>query len=429
MSYTVESVNGCTKKFIFNFESLDLSKQIKQALVKKQKEVSLKGFRKGKAPLGVVEDMYKPQIENDALNQFIQTEFYNAIQTEKVQVVGSPAFENMNYEGGKSVSFNALVEHFPEVELKDMSKLSFTKDKAEVSDEEVKKSEDGYLGSKAETVEIEDATQALEKGHLAILNFQGVKEGGEKPENMKGQDFQLEIGSGQFIPGFEDGMIGMKKGEKKNIDLTFPAEYQEVELRNAKVTFETELLEIKEKKYPELTDELAKEFGFDNVDHFHSKNKETLLNQKENQSKQKLNQEILEKLVEENPFEVPKSMVDQQKDHLRKDLEGNLKMQGFTDKMLDEYFSKWTEDMDQKAIFQVKSGLLLDKLAKMHNIETNDDDLNVKIEETAKSSGMDIEQIKNYYSSDEKIKQNLMYAIREEKTFAEISKVVKITEK
>ena len=112
MSYTVENVNGCTKKFTFNFESLDLSDQIKMALNRKQKEVNLKGFRKGKAPLSVVEQMYKPQIENDALNQFIQTEFSNAIQTEKVQVVGYPSFEEMNYESGKSVSFNALVENF-----------------------------------------------------------------------------------------------------------------------------------------------------------------------------------------------------------------------------------------------------------------------------------------------------------------------------
>jgi len=429
MSYTVENVNGCTKKFIFNFESLDLSEHIKKALVKKQKEVNLKGFRKGKAPLSVVEQMYRPQVENDALNEFIQTQFYTAIQSEKVQVVGSPSFEDMNYAEGNDISFKAVVEHFPEIELKDMSKLSFTKEKIDVTDEEVKKSEDNYLNSKIEIVEVEDPELVLAQGHLAILNFQGIKESGERPENMKGEDFQLEIGSGQFIPGFEDGMMGMKKGEKKSILLTFPAEYQAEELRNAKVTFETELLEIKEKKYPELTDELVKELGFENVDQFHSKNRETLMSQKDVQNKQKLHQEILEKIVDENPFEIPKSMIDQQKDHLKKDLENNLKSQGFTDQMLAEYYEKWTEDMQQKAIFQVKSGLILDKLAKDYNIETNDDDLNLKIQETAQSSGMEAEQIKSYYNSDEKIKQNLMYAIREEKTFAKISEIVIITEK
>lgn len=263
MSYSVEEVNDCTKKIVFNFETLDLTKEIGQALKEKQKNANLKGFRKGKAPLSMVEKFYGPEVESDALNRFVQNQLFEAINKEDIRVVGYPNFENMKYEAGKSVSFEAVVETFPEVALKDMSKLTFTKDAVEVTDEDVDAQRKNYLNSKAETLELEDEKAALENGHFAALNFEGELENGDKPDNMKGEDFVLEIGSGQFIPGFEEQMVGMKKGEKKTLTVTFPENYQAEDLQNADVKFHVELLEIKEKKYPDFTDELAVELGFE----------------------------------------------------------------------------------------------------------------------------------------------------------------------
>lgn len=425
MAYSVESINGCTKKIAFNFDKLDLTEQIKSAVKAKQKQVNIKGFRKGKAPLDMVEKMYGPQIESDALNQFVQKEFFEAVNEEKLRVVGYPNFENVNYDSGKSVSFDALVEVFPQVEVKDMSKLSFTKEKVEVTDEEVENVKKNYLNSRAEMKEVEDESTTLDKGLFAVFNFQGEKEDGSKPENMKGEEFLLEIGSGQFIPGFEDGMIGMKKGDKKVIDLTFPADYHVEELKDAKVKFDVELLEVKAKNYPEFTDELAKEFGFESVEDFATKTKENLVSQKERQAQEKLNQEILEKLISENSFEVPSALVSQQEEYLKQDLTKTLKQQGFNDDMAEEYFSKWAGDMTEKAVFQVKSGLILDALANQFEVEASDEDFNAKVEENAKMSGLDVEQVKKYYS-EANVKQNLMYAIREEKTFSKIAEVVTV---
>ena len=281
MSYKVEDVNGCTKKIVFNFETLDLTTEIKAELTKKQKTVNMKGFRKGKAPLAMVEKLYGPQLEFEALNQFVQNRLIEAMTKEELNPVGQPNFEDMKYDAGKSVSFNAIVEVFPEVELKDMSKLSFKKEKVEVKEEDVEGIKNNYLSSKAEMTEVTDEKATLAKGHTAIMNFQGTTPDGEKPESMKGEEFLLEIGSGQFIPGFEEGMMGMKKGEKKVLDLTFPEEYCSEELKGAKVKFDVELLEIKEKKLPEFNDELAKEFGFESVADFNTKNKENLVQQKE----------------------------------------------------------------------------------------------------------------------------------------------------
>jgi trigger factor len=426
MSYTVQDVNSCTKKILFNFETLDLSKEIQTALKEKQKTVNLKGFRKGKAPLDMVQKFYGPQVESDALNRFIQNKLYEVITKEDLRVVGYPSFENMNYDAGKSVKFDALVEIFPKVELKDMKGYTFTSDAVEITTADLDGMKNNYLSSKAEMVAIADQTTPCVAGQHVVINFEGEKADGEKPDSMKGSEFVLELGSNQFIPGFEDGVIGMKAGDKKTISLSFPAEYHVEELKNAAVQFHVELLEIKEKRTPELTDELAKEFGYESVDDFMTKNTASLEASKKRSSLEKLHQQILEKLVEENTFDVPQTMIDQQKNYLKEDLARNLKSQGFNDSMVTEYFNRWTEDMDQKAVFQVKSGLILDQLAQNFEITTNEEDINKKIEDTAKTSGLDVEQIKQYYLSDEKVKKNLSYAIREEKTFEKIKEIVTI---
>jgi trigger factor len=426
MSYSIEEINGCTKKLLFTFEGVDLTTQIETELKEKQKNANLKGFRKGKAPINFVKQVYGAQAENDALYRFVSEEFYKAIQTEELKAVGYPTFSETQFTDGKNVSFEATVEIFPEVTVKDYSKYTFTKEDEAVTDKDIEELKEKYLAPKAETVEVEDDSRALENGNFAVFNFEGEKPDGTRPENMKAKEFMLEIGSGQFIPGFEEQMVGIKKGEKKTLELTFPADYHEEDLKNANVKFYVEMLEIKEKKVPELNDELAKEFGFENVADFDTKNKERLITQKKREVQTKLQEEILKKLVEENSFDVPGALVEQQKKSVREDLGANLKQQGFDDSMLSSYFDKWDDDIVSRATFQVRSGLILDNLAKKYEIEATDKDLDVKIEEMAAQSGMDLEQISGYYKSNEQVKSNLMYAIREEKTFEKLISDMKV---
>ena len=173
----------------------------------------------------MVEKFYGPQVQADAINRFVQNRFFEAVQKEELRVVGYPQIENMKYEGKDAMSFEATVEIFPEVELKDFSGYAFDKKITEVTEEDIDQTVQNYLNPRAEMKELTEEGIALEKGHFAVLNFEGEKEDGERPENMKGKEFLLEIGSNQFIPGFEDKMVGMKKGENKDIDLTFPEEY------------------------------------------------------------------------------------------------------------------------------------------------------------------------------------------------------------
>jgi len=416
MSYQIEEVNGCTKKLVFSFENVDLTNQIETALKDKQKSSNLKGFRKGKAPLNFVKQVFGAQVENDALYKFVSEEFYKAVQKEELKPVGYPAFGPTDFKEN-NVSFEATIEIFPTVTVGDYSKYSFKKDDESVSDKDIADLENQYLAPKAEMTEITDAKVKLANGMFAVFNFEGEKPDGTKPDNMKAEEFLLEIGSNQFIPGFEEGMIGLKKNDKKTIEVTFPSDYHEEDLREAKVKFHVDVLELKEKKSPELTEELAKEFGFDSIEDFKAKNSQRLTTQKKREAQTKLQEEILKKLVEDNSFDVPSALVEQQKNSVREELGGNLKQQGFNEQMVKTYFEKWEEDITQKAVFQVRSGLILDNIAKKYKVEATDADLDVKITEMAAQSGMQADEVSAYYKSNEQVKGSLMYAIREEKTF------------
>lgn len=426
MSYSIEEINGCTKKLVFNIEQMDLSTEIKTALLEKQKSASLKGFRKGKAPFKVIEKMYGPEIENRALSQFIQGKFFEALEKEEIKAIGHPMFANTKYEPGSSVSFEVTVETFPKLELKDYSSLSFTKSDTKVDESEVEELKKNYLSSKAEVVEVTDESATLQNGFIGVINFEGEKADGEKPENMKGSEYLLEVGSNSFIPGFEEGLVGMKAGEKKTLSLTFPEEYHEPSLRNAEVKFHVELLEIKEKKLPEFDDAFAKEVGYESVEDFKEKNLKNLSKRKEAEAEAELQKQILEKLIEQNPFDLPNTLIVNQESHVKKDLEGNLKRQGFTDQMVQEYFEKWKGDIVAKAEFQVRSGLILDEIAKANNVEVDDADFKKKLDDMVVDSGLPKEQIEEFYSSNSDAKKNMMYALREEKTFKAIIEKVSL---
>ncbi len=427
MSYQIQSLNGCTKKFVFNYEQVDLTKQIQAALVDKQRNANLKGFRKGKAPLDMVKKLFGPQVENDALTRFVSEEFYAALKKENIRAVGYPSFGNTQYEAGKKVAFEATVEIIPEFELKDFSKYSFKKEDDKVTAADIEAVKKQLLTSKAELKEVTDPAATLKKGQHAVLNFEGERKDGSKPDNMKATDYMLEIGSNQFIAGFEEGMTGMKKGETKVIALNFPADYHETELQGEPVKFKVDLLEIKDRQFPELNDELAKEFGYESVADLDKKNTDRLTVQKKREAQAKLHQQILEKLIEENKFDVPQALIDDQKQSVKQDLSRTLKQQGFNDQMIEMYFERWTADVNQKAEFQVRSGLILDKLAKTFNVEATESDLDVKLDEMVAQSGMKRDDIAHFYKSNANVKRNLMYAIREEKTFDKLISSMKVS--
>jgi trigger factor len=426
MNYTVQSINSCTKKLVFDIGSIDLTDRIRVALENKQKESNLKGFRKGKAPMDMINKLYGAEAQYEAINAFIQDEVYSAFEKEKIEVVGQPSFSNTKYEAEKKkISFEVVVEIFPQVKLKDFSGMKFTNELVMVTDDEVNNLKKSNMEGHAK-MESRSEDTALEKGLFAVMNFEGVKENGERPKEMKGDGVLLEIGGQRFIPGFEEGMVGMKKGEKRELHLTFPADYRVEDLKNSKVTFHVEVTDVQQKKMPEWTDEVAKEWGFASCEDFMSKTRENLQHQKERQAKEKLHEQVLKTLVDNNNFDIPSSFIERQREHLQKDVTNALKQQGFTDSMVKEYFEKWAADLDAKASHQVRSGLILDKLAADFKIEATEADFEKKVEEMSKHTGMEPEKVRAYYKEHAEAKRHMLFGIREEKTFEKILEQVKV---
>ena len=295
MTYTVSDVNSCTKKIVFTLPNVDLKTHIQKALQSKQKTVELKGYRKGKAPINMIEKFYGPQIENEALSRFIYDQIDQAVKTEGINPIDYPRIENADYKAPK-LNFEAVVEFFPTLKIKDLTKYSFKKDKVEVTSQDIEKAKAKYLKSRTTLEIVEDDSFKAKNGDYVHLNFQGKLSDGTMPENMKGIDYPLELGSKSFIQGFEEALVGLKKGDKKDISLNFPSDYHVENLKGQPVTFAVEVVLIKQKKVPELNLDLAKELGFESLEQMETSIRETILTQKERAAKEKLEKEVLETL-------------------------------------------------------------------------------------------------------------------------------------
>ena len=424
MSYTIETVNSYTKKFLFSFNEVSFDKEINHLLQEKKKTSHIKGFRKGKAPLHMIQKLYGVEIQRDALYHFISSKIMEALEKEKIRVMGKPQLTNSNYEDEKKLRFEAVIQHIPHLEFTDLGKLSFIKKKEDISNEDMKEAINHHLEGKAEMVVSEETI--LSKGKFAVINFEGVKGNGERPENMKGEEFLLEVGSNTFIPGFEEGLVGMKVGKKKELPLTFPESYHVEDLKGQEVTFYVELLEIKEKKTPDITDELARELDYDSKEDMEKKIRVRLEYQKEKVATENLNGDILDKIIAEYHFDLPQVLIEEQINSLRGDIAKRLQTQKFNDIQIEEYFEKWSKDIEKKAAHQVRSGLILNTLAEKYSIDVNEDDFIAKCEEMNRHSGLSIDEIKAFYENNTEDKKTMMYGIREEKVFQEIYKEVSL---
>ena len=424
MSYEIETLDTSTKKFSFKLETNLIEDRLKAAMMEKQKTTNIKGFRKGKAPLNIIKQKYEGELKLRLQNEFIQEELFKAINKEDLHLISSPLLQNIENTDKSFLKFDVQVELYPSIEVKDCSHFSFTKEKIEASEEMIDKTKKLYLESKVTMKELKDESVTLEKGHFAVINYQGEKEDGEKPASMLGEDTVLEIGSGSFIPGFEEGLIGLKKGEKRLVNLTFPANYQEKSLQNTPVKFNVELLEIKVKEYPEFTDEIAKEAGVKSVVDFDKKLKENLLQQSQRDSKSKLHQEIMDKLIEENPCDVPETMVKSQKKLLMDNYRNELMKNKLPEQMLEEFLEKESLKINETALFQVKSTLILNAFSKKFGIEVTPTDFDAKIEEM----GLTKEQALEYYPEDGEERNNIMHNMKTEKILKKITEEVTIIE-
>ena len=382
-----------------------------QAFKKKNKEVTISGFRKGKAPRDVYEKKYgKESLFIDASDIVLQGAYVKAITDSKLVPVVQPKVDIKRIDA-KGVEFVFTIITKPDVKIKSYKGLNVKKKTVKVTKEEIEHEISHILDRYTDLVEKKDGKVA--KGNMAIIDFEGFKDG-VAFDGGKGENYELEIGSNTFIPGFEDQLIGMKTGEEKNIEVTFPDEYHSEELKGQKATFKVKINEVKEKVARELDDELFEDLGMEGVNSketLEAEVKEHLEAHKETDAENEYIDELLEKVSKNVDVDIPEEMVDEEIDRLLHRYEEQLKMQGIS---LDLYyqFTKTTENdlrnqLEKEAYKNVLYRLMLEEITKLEKIEITDKDAEKEAKTLAEKYNMKKDEFLQAFGGIEMIKYDL----------------------
>lgn len=376
----------------------EFDKALDQAFKKVSKDVQIPGFRKGKIPRKIFENRFGVEsLYQDAVDIVLPDAYMKAIEETNIEPVAQPEVDIETIEQGKPLVFTAKVTVKPEVKLGEYKGLEVEEQSVEVTEKDVEKEIEHQREHHAELVVKEEGT--VEEGDTVVIDFEGFL-GDEPFEGGKGENHSLEIGSGQFIPGFEEQLVGKKAEEDTEITLTFPEDYHAEELAGKEATFKVKIHEIKSKELPELDDEFAKDVDeeVETLDELKKKKKEELEEQKKQEAENQKRETLLEKASENAEVVIPEAMVDTELDQMVKEFEQRLQMQGMTLEMYSQFSGQdvdaLKEQMKEDAEKRVKTNLTLEAIVENEDLEVSEDDLNAELENMASMYGTDIEQLK-----------------------------------
>lgn len=401
-------------KLEITIEAEKFEDAMKKVYFQNAKYFNIPGFRKGKAPMNIVEKYYGAQIfYEDAFNEVATEAYDKALSENKIEAVSRPEVDIIQMEKGKDVIFTAVVQTKPEVELGKYKGIEISKVEYTVKDEDI----DHELGHMQEhnsrLITVDD--RPLENGDTATIDFEGFVDG-VAFEGGKAEGHELEIGSGAFIPGFEDQLVGMKIDEDKEIKVTFPKEYFSKDLAGKEATFKVKLHEIKKKELPELDDEFAKDVSeFDTLDELKKSIKEKLEKNNEQRAKYETEDAAIKAVCEKAKLDIPSGMIDLEIDNMLKDFEQRLSYQGLNLEQYLKMIGRTEEEMrkeyEPQAIEAIKSRLVLEAIIKAEKIEASEEEIKAKMEEMAKNYGKKVEEL----SENENLKNYLEEGIKSEK--------------
>ncbi|KIN28828.1 MULTISPECIES: trigger factor [Bacillus] len=381
------------------------------AFKKVVKQVSIPGFRKGKIPRGLFEQRFGVEaLYQDALDILLPVEYPKAVEEAGIEPVDRPEIDVEKIEKGESLIFTAKVTVKPEVKLGDYKGLGIEKDDTTVTDEDVQNELKALQERQAELVVKEEG--AVEEGNTVVLDFEGFVDG-EAFEGGKAENYSLEVGSGSFIPGFEDQLVGLEAGAEKDVEVTFPEEYHAEELAGKPAVFKVKIHEIKAKELPDLDDEFAKDIDeeVETLAELTEKTKKRLEEAKENEADAKLREELVLKASENAEIDVPQAMVDTELDRMLKEFEQRLQMQGMNLELYTQFSGQdeaaLKEQMKEDAEKRVKSNLTLEAIAKAENLEVSDEEVDAELTKMAEAYNMPVENIKQAIGSTDAMKEDL----------------------
>jgi len=412
MSSKVEKTKNANEvKIEVTVEASKFDEAIKRVYFQSAKYFNIPGFRKGKAPLQIVEKYYGKEIfYEDAFNEIAPAALEEAVKENNLEVVSRPNIDITQIEKGKDVIFTAVMQTKPEVELGKYKGIEVKKIEYNVTDKDIEEELKHMQEHNSRLVTVED--RAVKKGDIAVIDFEGFVDD-KAFEGGKGENYELEIGSNTFIPGFEDQVIGMQVDEGKDVKVKFPEEYFSKDLAGKDAVFKVTVHEIKKKELPKLDDEFAKDVSeFDTLEELKKDIKEK--KEKENADKTKYETEdaVIKAVCENLKVEIPSGMIETETENMLKDIEQRLSYQGLK---LDQYLKmmgKTEEEMkkeyEPQAIDAIKSRLTLEKVIELEKIEATDKEVEEKIEEMAKNYGKTADDFKNNENIKEYLKQGIL---------------------
>ncbi|MBK3493465.1 trigger factor [Viridibacillus sp. YIM B01967] len=428
MSVKWEKQEGNTGLLTVEVSAEKVNEALDQAFKKVVKQINVPGFRKGKMPRQMFEQRFGAEsLYQDALEILVNSNYPLALDETGVEPVDQPEIDFETIAKNEAFTFTAKVTVRPEVTLGDYKGLEVTKQETSVTDEEIEVQLQEQQQRLAELVVKED--EAIVTGDTAVIDFEGFVDG-EAFEGGKGENYSLEIGSGSFIPGFEEQLVGAKTGEAKEVEVTFPEEYHATELANKQATFKVTINEVKGKELPELNDDLAKEIDseVEGLEALRTKLKEKTAAEKVTASETALRDELVEKAAGNATMDIPEAMINTEIDRMMQEFTQRLQMQGMN---LELYFQFSGQDeaalrgqMKADAESRVRVSLVLEAIAEAEKIEVTEEDLAAELEKMSAQFGMDVEQIQTALGGTHVLEHD----IKIQKTVEFIANNAKITE-
>ena len=405
MSLQVEKLEKNMAKLTIEVSAEELEKAIEGAYQKNKNKISIPGFRKGKAPRKMIEQMYgKSVFYEDAANALIPDAYDKALEECEEQIVSSPKIDVTQLEAGKPFIFTAEVALKPEVTLGKYKGVKVDKIEVKVTDEEVDAELENQRNKNARTVTVTDRPVA--EGDTAVIDFEGFVDG-VAFEGGKGENHPLEIGSHSFIDTFEDQLVGKNTGDEVEVNVTFPKEYHAEDLAGKPAVFKVKINEIKTKELPELNDEFAQDVSeFNTLEEYKEDLKKHLEVQKEDEAKRTKEDEAIQKIIDKSTMEIPEAMIKTQCENMVNEFAQRLAQSGLSMEQYMQFsgltLDKLEEQVRPEATTRIQSSLVLEQIAKEENIEVTDADIDAEVEKMAKAYGMEADKLKEYMGDAEK---------------------------
>lgn len=420
MSLQVEKLENNMAKLTIEVPANDLEKALQSAYMKQKNKIAMPGFRKGKVPRQMIEKMYGPEIfYDDAANALIPKAYADAYDECELDIVSRPEIDVVQIEKGKDFIFTATVATKPEVTLGEYKGLEVDKVSTRVTQKEVDAKIQEEAEKNARTITVED--RAVQDGDEVVLDFEGFVDG-VAFEGGKGENYPLTIGSGSFIPGFEEQLVGAEAEKEVEVKVTFPEDYHAEDLKGKEAVFKCTVHEIKAKELPEIDDEFAAEVSeFDTLEEYKADVKAKIKEQKAAEGKAKQEDQVVEQAVKNATYELPEAMVETQAEQMANDFAQRMQSQGLT---MEQYFQftgttaeQMMEDLKPQAVKRIETRLVLEAIAKAENIEISDEKLDEEIGKMAEAYKMEADKLKEFMGENEKKQMKEDMAVQEAITF------------